>query len=172
MTRKIFFAFLLLTAFTATAQRRMEALGRGLVALRSTDGEVFISWRLLGTEPTDLAFNLYRTINNKTEKLNKAPLTKGTNYTDDLSDSTSQRTYFVKAITAGKEAESSKPFILKSGTKNYLSIPLQTPAGYTPNDASVGDLDGDGEYEIGLHPAGGGRDRPSNGVTDTTIFQA
>ena len=30
----------------------------------------------------------------------------------------------------------------------YLSIPLRTPAGYSPNDVSPGDLDGDGEYEL------------------------
>ncbi len=170
--KKILSICLLVVSLTASAQRRMEALGRGLIAMRTTDNKVFISWRLLGTEPTDLSFNLYRIINNKTEKLNKAPLTKGTNYTDDLADTVAQRTYFVKAITAGKEAESSKPFTLKSSTKNYLSIPLQTPQGYTPNDASVGDLDGDGEYEIVLHQAGRGRDNPSNGITDPPIFQA
>src|SRR5690606_15953897 len=42
----------------------------------------------------------------------------------------------------------------------YLNIPLQVPEGgvtlsgesysYAPNDASVGDVDGDGEYEIFL----------------------
>ncbi len=163
---------LILTFFAASAQRHMEALGRGLIALRNNDGKVFVSWRLLGTESTNLAFNLYRTINNKTEKLNTSPLTKGTSYTDDLVDSTAQRTYVVKTIINNKEAESSKPFTLKPGTKNYLSIALQTPAGYTPNDASVGDLDGDGEYEIVLHQAGRGRDNPSNGVTDPPIFQA
>ena len=54
----------------------------------------------------------------------------------------------------------------------WISIPLQTPAGYTPNDASVGDLDGDGDYEIILHQAGLGRDNASAGLTDPPIFQA
>jgi rhamnogalacturonan endolyase len=53
-----------------------------------------------------------------------------------------------------------------------LSIPLQTPAGYSPNDASVGDLDGDGGYEIILHQTGRGRDNASAGFSDAPIFQA
>ena len=50
--------------------------------------------------------------------------------------------------------------------------PAPDPAGYTPNDASVGDLDGDGEYEIVAAP---GRPRPRQlaaGVTDRPILQA
>ncbi len=54
-----------------------------------------------------------------------------------------------------------------------LSFPSLTKSpGFTPNDVSVGDLDGDGEYEIVLHQAGRGRDNPSNGFTDPPIFQA
>jgi hypothetical protein len=49
---------------------------------------------------------------------------------------------------------------------------LQTPAGYTPNDASVGDLDGDGQYEIVLHQTGVAKDNSQPGVTDAPIFQA
>ncbi|HEX8315386.1 MAG TPA: rhamnogalacturonan lyase [Flavisolibacter sp.] len=171
--KKIFCFGILFMSLIASAQRQMEALSRGVVAIRNTEGKVFVSWRLLGTEDPNTAFNLYRSIgNSKATKLNKAPLTKGTNYTDDLADTSSQRTYFVKAISKGKEGEASKAFTLKAGTKNYLSIPLQTPAGYTPNDASVGDLDGDGDYEIIIHMAGRGRDNPSNGFTDPVIFHA
>ena len=42
------------------AQRQLEALNRGVVAIRSTDKHVFISWRLLGNEPAHIAFNIYR----------------------------------------------------------------------------------------------------------------
>ena len=40
--------------------RQMEALGRGLVAINLGEGKIFVSWRLLGTDPEDIAFNLYR----------------------------------------------------------------------------------------------------------------
>jgi rhamnogalacturonan endolyase len=61
---------------------------------------------------------------------------------------------------------------LQPGNQPYLSIPLQTPKGYAPNDGSVGDLDGDGQYEIVLHQAGRGRDNSQAGETDPPIIQA
>ena len=40
--------------------RQMEALDRGIVAIRKSPEEVFISWRLFGTDPYKTGFNLYR----------------------------------------------------------------------------------------------------------------
>lgn len=163
----------LLITNDATAQRLMENLDRGVVAVRNLDGKTFVSWRLLGTEPNDLAFNLYRTVGSgKAEKLNKQPIKKTTSFLDDLTDTASPRTYFVKAIIKGKEDKESKSFTLKPGSVPYLSIPLQTPAGYSANDASAADLDGDGEYEIVIHMAGRGRDNSQKGITDPPIFHA
>jgi rhamnogalacturonan endolyase len=39
----------------------MEKLGRGVVAINQGEGKVFVSWRLLGTEPDGIGFNVYRT---------------------------------------------------------------------------------------------------------------
>jgi rhamnogalacturonan endolyase len=174
LTGKSFFMFLFMVPVHFThAQRVMENLDRGVVATRNAEGKVFVSWRLLATEPASTPFNLYCiTSTNKTEKLNKQPLLKGSNFTDDLSDTTTQRSYFVKAVVNGKEGKSSRSFILKPGSNSYLSIPLQTPVGYTPNDASAGDLDGDGQYEIILHQTGRSRDNGSAGFTDPPILQA
>ena len=81
--------------------------------------------------------------------------------------------YFVRAIINGQEQPASKPFALTADARpNYLSIPLKTPAGYKPNDASVGDLDGDGEYEIVLHQTGRAKDNSQSGETDPPILQA
>ena len=155
----------------AIAQRQMEYLNRGIIAVRDS-GKVFISWRLLGNESQDVAFNLYRTTKGKTIKLNKQPLTKGTNFTDEESDSTQQVSYAVSTIEKSKEGIKSESFLLQPGSKRYMSIPLHMIAGYTPNDVSVGDVDGDGAYEIILHQAGRGRDNASPGFTDPPIFQA
>jgi len=80
----------------------------------------------------------------------------------------------VRPVAGGKEQEASSPFTLPANAPAlpYVTIPLQTPGGYTPNDASVGDLDGDGEYEIVLHQAGRGRDNASRGMTDPPILEA
>ena len=82
----------------------MENLGRGVVAVRNAQGKVFVSWRLLGTEPDDLAFNLYRTIGNgKQVKLNRQPISKTTNYLDESTDTTQAHSYTVKAINNGAD---------------------------------------------------------------------
>ena len=153
------------------AQRQMEYLSRGVVATNSKNG-IFVSWRLLGTEDRKTAFNVYRIINGKEVKLNKAPLTKGTNFLDTNADVNQANTYVVKALSGKKELPADGTFTLKEGQPVYISIPLQTPEGYSPNDASVADLDGDGEYEIVLHQVGKSHDNSHNGPTDEPVFQA
>nr|WP_100407535.1 rhamnogalacturonan lyase [Bacillus solitudinis] len=139
------------TAYKSSNLRQMEFLERAPVAVKVDNG-VFISWRLLGTDSENIAFNLYR----DGEKINLSAITSSTNYLD--SDGTSSSSYTVHAVIEGEEVSKSKAFSVW-GT-NYRDVPIQQPpAGITPsgepyvynaNDASVGDLDGDGEYEIVL----------------------
>lgn len=141
-----------LAASKGGGARRMEALDRGGVAVPAVDGGVLVSWRLLGDEPARTAFNLYR----DGTKLNAAPLTGPTDFVDKTGGPAA--TYTVRAVVAGNEAPASKP--AKVWAQGYLSVPIQPPAdgvtpdggaySYTANDASVGDLDGDGRYEIVL----------------------
>lgn len=153
-----------LCLYTATAQRQMERLGRGVVAVHASPASAFISWRLLGTDPSETAFNLYRTTGTgKAVLLNTRPLTGPTHFTDSLANFTAANTYLVKPVVQGKEAATgSGTFTLPAHApvRQYLSLPLQLPSAsttpdgqsftYNANDASVGDLDGDGEYEIVL----------------------
>jgi rhamnogalacturonan endolyase len=167
----------LLFSTAANAQRLMENLDRGVAAVRTVDGKVFVSWRLLGTESNDLAFNLYRANgdlkngNDKVIKLNREPITKTTGFLDETASSVNY-SYYVTTVVKGKESKESKYFVLKPDNVPYFSIPLQTPKGYAPNDGSVGDLDGDGQYEIVIHQTGRARDNSQAGLTDPPIFQA
>jgi len=49
-----------LFALEASAQRQMEKLGRGVVAIRTNSTSVYVGWRMTGTDPADIGFNLYR----------------------------------------------------------------------------------------------------------------
>jgi len=186
MKLKIFYTVIILSGVTlltaaqnsmtiSAEPRMMEHLSRGLIAVRIPGDSVFISWRLLGTEPEDIAFNLYRQSgNSKAIKLNKKPITESTCFTDGTANLNIENTYFVRAIIRGKELPSDKPFTLRADTpvQQYITVPLRTPPGYTPNDASVGDLDGDGDYEIVLHQTGRSIDNASPGISSIPIFQA
>jgi rhamnogalacturonan endolyase len=166
---------LFIAASPAYAQRQMENLDRGVVAIRSGIDSVFISWRIQGTESDDIAFNLYRQSGGeKPLKLNKKPISEGTNYIDSNVSFLTDNSYFVRPVLKGKKQEKSKSFTLKANSpvQQYINIPLRTPSGYTPNDVSVGDLDGDGEYEIIVHQTGRSIDTPSTGISGIPVFQA
>ncbi len=172
------FAFAVLAATlagAAPAPRQMETLGRGVVALKAEDHKIFISWRVLGTDAPALAFNLYRAADGSAPaKLNAAPITGATHFSDTTFDPARANAYFVRPVLGGVEQPASARFTVAAGApvRPYLSIALQTPQGYTPNDVSVGDLDGDGEYEIILHQTGRARDNSQAGVTDEPLLQA
>ena len=159
----------------AQAQRHMEWLGRGVVAVNQGDGKVYVGWRLLGTDPEGIAFNLYRsTGGGPPVKLTSEPIRDSTNFIDDGARTDQAIAYTVRPILDGREQAASAPFTLSANAPAlpYIEVPLRTPARYTPNDGSAADLDGDGEYEIVVHMTGRGRDNASNGPTDEPILQA
>jgi rhamnogalacturonan endolyase len=129
-------------------ERQVEKLDRGVIALKADSG-MFISWRLMADEyDKNVKFNIYR--NNV--KLNSSLLSV-TNFSD--LTGTASDVYKVETLSDGVAVQSD---LAISTDKDYLSLPLQKPEGmtnvageligYTANDASVGDLDGDGEYEV------------------------
>jgi len=133
---------------------QLEALDRGLVAV-STDQGVFLSWRLLASEATGATdtglagpdFAVYR----DGERI--ATVADSTNYADATGSATAQ--YRVAPVVNGIELEASAP--VTAWAQGWYDLPLQKPAdGVTPkgeaytysaNDVSVGDVDGDGQYE-------------------------
>jgi len=174
MKRKSCIVFIaIFCSITAFAQRQMEYLNRGVVAVPDAQGNIFVSWRLLVTDDAATGFNVYRSTNNeKALRLNNKPIEAFTHYNDEKIDSTKSYSYYVTPVLKGKELAASEKFTVPALAKMYLSIPLRTPEGYSANDASVGDLDGDGEYEVILHLTGRAKDNSQAGITDPPIFQA
>ncbi|TLM82913.1 rhamnogalacturonan lyase [Pseudarthrobacter sp. NamE2] len=134
---------------------QLDHLDRGLVAAGTSEG-VFLSWRLLGHQATGSSatgltgtdFNVYR------DGRKLATVTDSTNYLDTAGTATSK--YTVRAVVGGVELDESAAATSWGG--NFKDIPLKkpadgvTPAGqaytYNANDASVADVDGDGQYEF------------------------
>lgn len=143
------------TPVSRVLQPQLEELGRGLVAVCTEDG-VFLSWRLLrgevnGYTDTGLAgadFVVYK------NGAAMATVTDRTSWRD--ADGSPADHYAVAAVYAG--IEQPRCAAVSPWAQNYIDLPLQRPAdGVTPagkrfcyraNDMSVGDVDGDGEYEF------------------------
>lgn len=166
-------AFVLMVG-VAWAQPRMEYLDRGLVAIKTTGNSVFLSWRLVATDDYDKAFHLYRQYTGKKKvRITEKAITAGTNYVDSTVDASRDVAYTLVS-TSGEHERLEGQLTLhgKDAVQPYLEIPLRTPKGYTPGDVSVGDLDGDGSYELIIHQTGKAHDNAHNGLTDDPVFQA
>ena len=157
------------------AHLQREQLGRGFVAVRDEKSDsVVFSWRLLKSDSDNVYFNILK--NGK--RLNTKPITSSTFFktldADFSSDTASD--YALQVMDQGTVSCS---FV--NANDDYLRILLQrpkegvTPDGrsyrYTANDASVGDVDGDGEYEIILKwEPNNARDNSHDGYTGNVLF--
>jgi hypothetical protein len=149
------------------AASQLENLDRGLVSVHS-GGNNLVSWRYLATDPDNVAFNVYR----GSVKVNDQPITGTTNFLH--RDVPNSADYRVRAVVGGAEQDWSPHAIqFRAG---YYDIPIQQPPGgsgytYNANDASVGDLNGDGQLDIVLKwDPSNSQDNANDGVTGTTII--
>jgi hypothetical protein len=154
--------------------RQVERLNRGLISVRSGTGN-FVSWRLLGTDPQNVAFNVYR----GSTRVNASPITNSTNLFD--SGAAAGSVYTVRAVANGTEQAASENSL--QGGDGFLDVPLQVPPGgttptgeaytYSANDASVGDVDGDGalEFIVKWDPSNS-KDNSQSGYTGNVFVDA
>lgn len=174
-----FFCLCLTVAFLAAqpayelTKLKREHLGRGVIAIRENPSTVAVSWRYLSSDPMNESFNIYR----NGEKINKHPVKEATFFQDTYTG-TAPALYTVKAVKGKTESSYQLPANAPAG---YLNILLNRPEGrttpsgqsffYAPNDASIGDVDGDGEYEIILKwDPSNAHDNSHDGYTGAVIF--
>ena len=134
-----------------TYPEQMERLDRGVIALPAQDEGIFVSWRLLGTDAKSTTFDLL--CDGKTI----AKGLKVTNYTDKKGTATSRYSVVTHPASDISPLTSDE---VTPWSDLYRSVPLDRPEGgntpdgrfyqYRPNDCSVGDVDGDGQYELFL----------------------
>lgn len=155
-----------------TPVSQMEKLDRGVVALPNQSGSgKFVSWRLLGTDdPARTTFNLLRN-----GKVIKEGLMV-TNYKDTGGNNSSM--YQVETLVDGEVVETS--VAVQAWSDVWLKLPLDRPAAgsnqsgdytYSPNDCSVGDVDGDGQYELFVKwDPSNSKDNSQSGYTGNVII--
>lgn len=144
MTALVLAVLPLLAVIPVSAQRQFpqaERLGRGAVALPANSGSGrFVSWRLLGTDDASTTFDILRGGTVIASDLNSV-----TSYTD--AKGTASSRYQVRTKVGGKVVETTEAVTPWSNI--FCTLKLERPGDiYTPNDCSVGDVDGDGEYEL------------------------
>ncbi len=161
-------------------QAGVERLGRGAVAVRTSPDTVMVGWRYLSSDPLRVAFNVYR----DGERLTPEPVAVSTQFFDPNASTRAAR-YEVRPVVDGRELPDGRgACVLPADAPcGYLEIPLQQPesqlmpdgssCSYVANDASAGDVDGDGEMEIVLKwDPTNSKDNSHSGFTGTVFLDA
>ncbi|MCL1903808.1 MAG: rhamnogalacturonan lyase [Oscillospiraceae bacterium] len=151
----------------------VEYLDRGICAIYTnlnrtgnsgTRNGMLVKWRFLASDPVGTVFKLYR---NGTLIHTTTP-TGATNFFDTGGNSSSK--YRVDAEFNGEVFHSEDK--CRTSNTEYFDIPLNPPSSiHSPNDITVGDVDGDGEYEFFLKwVPNNAKDNAQYGVTDNTFI--
>ncbi|GGH27948.1 silent information regulator protein Sir2 [Sphingobacterium alkalisoli] len=153
------------------AQKRVEEpLDRGLTLAHVKESNaIHISWRLLKSDNEITAFNIYRSVNDVSKKLNKRPITETTDFVD-TKIGKGNVLYWIETIQGEERSLSKKKSLPQNvvNESNYHRIKLKDPS-VTAGRVAVADLNGDGQYDyIIRHPNSNvdpGVANPNDGTT-------
>ena len=121
------------------------------------NNKILLSWRMLPGDSEATGFDLYRSDGGAEVKLNDTPITGTTNWQDATADRSKTNTY---RLTLAGQSTTIGTYTMTAAQAAaglpYIEIPLRSTSDiydpnviwYEANDASVGDLDGDGVCEI------------------------
>lgn len=136
-------------------ERMQEKLNRGVIAIADENNKnVYVSWRLLQTDPADIAFDVYRSSGDRSVKLNSKPISTTTDFLYRNATVKGDESYWVVPILKGKKGEASECVTAISrpslGKPPYVSIPLQEGVVPGRRRLGIGDLNGDGQFDFVL----------------------
>ena len=144
-----------LLAFVAGV-RSAENLDRGVAAFPTKDGNVYVGWRLLATDPSDVAFDVYRSDSAREvgRKLNSTPISSSTNFVDATAGAAAKNSFYRVRATGEKNARSDSgpvPVAESTAIGGFRRIKLQ--GNYRVQKVGIADLDGDGRLDyLVKHP--------------------
>jgi rhamnogalacturonan endolyase len=134
---------------------------RGLVARPADDGRVYLSWRLLATDPEDVAFDVYCETSPTSAgsersrmKMNDEPICRTTDYLADAPEGRRVQTWFVRATADGKPGDWSRTAALTAKKKPLDCISIKLDGDYTFQKVGIADLDGDGQLDFVIKQPG------------------
>ncbi|MFQ6097414.1 MAG: carbohydrate binding domain-containing protein [Armatimonadota bacterium] len=131
------------------AKKRVDdRLARGLVAMPIQGAKTYLGWRLLKSDPADVAFNVYRAVEGgRPRRLNSKPIARTTDFIDESPPLEKAVEYWVRPIVAGRELRRSEAVRVGRSpeVKPYISIGLE--GDYTFQKVGIADLNGDGRYD-------------------------
>lgn len=154
------------------AKMQREPLGRGLVAVRTSNDSVMLLWRYLSSDAIKQTFTILR----DGKKIATVPARHSTTYMD-YNPSNKAARYEVIPEKGGLKGAWTLP---ESAPTGYLDIAINQPKDpnnervmYSANDASMADLDGDGQMEIVLKwDPNNSKDNSQSGITSPVIVDA
>ncbi|MBR6618518.1 MAG: RICIN domain-containing protein [Oscillospiraceae bacterium] len=137
----------------------LEKLDRGISAV-STGSGMLVSWRFLANDPDAAIFKLYR----DDTLVYTANPGDATCFLDAGGNASSK--YKVETYSGTSKLNEATCALTSGG--NYFDVKLDKPGSiYSPNDCSVGDVDGDGVYELFVKwDPNNSQDNSKGGVTD------
>jgi rhamnogalacturonan endolyase len=146
-------------------ERIRERLDRGVVAMVAEGGRVYLSWRLLDTDPRDIGFNVYRTTQAGETRLTPKPIVATTDFVAAIEPQLPDRGWRVAAVVNGRELAASTGDVWTGAPlAGHKTIKLRDDV-RSVDRVGVGDLNADGAYDFVVkHPAGSvdpGRQVPS-----------
>jgi rhamnogalacturonan endolyase len=126
-----------------------ERLDRGVAAFPNRDGHVYVGWRLLASDPQDVAFEVYRaqTIDGPRKKISAAPIADSTNFVDETANG-EKFFYSIRALVKGKSIGESDPVGMDelAGVGGVRKIKLQ--GAYAAQKIGLGDFNGNGKLDF------------------------